>query len=352
MSNRIKFIPEIQPSNKLYRNMSKIVGDEITNVGSACYYPKLIKYYSDIRNELGLTEEQLKEFKSQMTDYYQKFQILTDKQTLMSLISMIYFLRKRKPDISKVFMDYIAIKFHSSIMHKLFTKYCNEDAWIISLDRLSHKHLYRVKGGIPSTVQYISAAVFKRYESKLKSDKLTDTDLLKLVYELRTRLSQSMRSFAETYYKVIEDSSSASSDDPEDKLTRVADKIAMSIATYGNVDKYALTQAIFKSGLRKEYCMTLISEIGDPDFREKIKFIIILMNKMVALKNICKESQRLSLVRKIVSKQKVGQYSVRDNILNIIKDTRSAYILNTIKDDQLVLFLSHYLTLYLKGRIC
>lgn len=350
MPKKIKFIPELQPSNKLYRNISKVVGNEIASVGTACYYPKLIKYYPDIRSDLGINDAQIKEFKLQMTDYYQKMSILTDKQTLMSLIAMIYFIRRRKPEITKVFMEYLAIKFHSSVMHKLFPKYCNDDAWLLALDKLSHKHLYRVHKGIPSTVQYIAGAVLKRYTSKLRSNNLKDHDLLQMVYELRTRLSQSMRSFAESYYRIMEEPEKGK--DTEDKLVGIADKISMMITTYGNADKTALAQSIMKSKLRKEYAMTLISEIGDPEFREKIKFVIVLMNRLVPLKNICKESQRLTLIRKIISNQKVDRYSPRDSILEIIQDTRSAYMLNSLNKDQLVSFISHYLTLYLKGRIC
>jgi len=354
MSIKIKYLPEVSHDNKFYRSTYNMVGDEISSTSSPCYMPKLVRYYADMKANLNVDEQQIKDFKiKNFSKQYQKWNILSDKQTLLILIAIVYFARKRKPDIAKLFTDYLTVKFYASRVHIHFPKYCNPDAWALTLDRVSHKHLFKVKKGIPSTLQYISAAIYKKYGNNLNKDKLTDKDLVTFVYALRTRIAQSTRSFAELYYKVLQEPDPVQQkEDIEEKINMVANKISQQICTYGNVDKKALTYAILKSGLRKELSKTLISELAAKEFREELLFIIILMNKLYSIKNICKEAGRNALLRKILSKQKVDKYIVYDKIMDMVKGTESSYSLSSVQDDQVVSFFSQYLITYLKNRIC
>lgn len=351
--SKISYVPAIQYDRKIHRKVSTIVGSELSNLGKVCYYPKMVRYFEDLISELQLTNEDIKRFKeTNIGKRYSSFSILNDKQTLMLVIAIIYFARRKQLDVSELFFLFLAVKLHSNLMHKHF-KFCQPDAYAMALERISHKHLYKVKGGIPSAIKYVSDTEFKKYRIVLGSNRLTDDSIVKMVYALRTRLSQSIKSFAETYYKITEEGGGhTTSEDVEDKLERIADKIAMTMCTYGQVDKGAVSSAILKSGIRKELGLTIASEMSDPDYKDSIRFIIILIHRLSSIKNICSESKRLLIVRKIESGQKVGNYAIRERILELINGLPSAYSLKTTHKSQVVMFVSHYLTLYIQRRVC
>ncbi len=349
----VSYVPTVHYDRKIHRKITNTVGSELSNLGRPCYYPKISRYFSDTLSDLKLELDDLKRFKNtNIGKRYASFSIISDKQTLLLVVGIVYFARQKKTDISELFFLYLALKFHSNLMYRQF-KFCQPDAFAMALERISHKHLYKVQNGIPPTIQYLAKAEYKKYAKVLGSNKLTDESIIRMVYALRTRLSQSIKSFAETYYKIVEEGrKQTTSDEHDDKLQRVADKIAMTMCTYGQVDKKAMSQAILKSGIRKELGITIASEISDPDSKDDVKFLLVLMHRLSDLKNVCIESRRLFMVRKVESGQKVGNYSPRDQIMKIIKSLPSSYSLRTVHDSQVIIFVSHYMTLFLQKRIC
>jgi len=354
MAQKLKFLPEIKYSPRVNKKVSQIVGNELTNLSKPCYYPKMVRYFKDLKADLGITDDDIARFKKEnLSRKYASFVMMKDNQIVCLMMTFIFFAQAKKITISKLFFLYLNLVFQSNLMHRQFPKFCNPDAYALAFDRVSHRHLYKQKGGIPPTVQFISEAEFKKWHKLITGPRLTDESFVKMVYASRTRLNQSIKSFAEIYYKIAKDKSSQiSGDDAESKLEGVADRIAMMMCIYGNIDKSALSNAILKSGIRKDVGIMIISELSTPDYKEQLRFIILLMHKLSGLNNICIEAKRLGLLRKIVSGQKINNYAIRDEMLKLLKTLPSSYTLNSLHNDQLIMFLSHYITLYLKGRIC
>lgn len=349
---------EVKPEedSKVYRYISRILGIELSEVSKPCYKPKVVKYFSDLQHMLGVSDEKIKEFVSSIVvPYPHIFKIYKEKFTVLLLIAIIYYIRKGKPEIAKTFFTFLNLKFYSSKVHQHFPKFCNGDLWIITLDRLSPKHLFRTQKGISSAIIYIAEFDFNKNKEKLKSQTLDDKTLGDIVYGLRTKITQSVKSFAQLYHKLYNDglTRTASEDEEIGGVKLVADKISMTMCTFGQIDKGALSKAIINSRLRKDLSISIISQISVAEYKDKIRFIIILISRLGDLKSVCKEQDRLKLIRRINSNYKIGgRYILKNEIKDLLYSIESGYQLKTLYDVQLVNFFSHYLTLFIGSRIC
>lgn len=346
---------KIKPENesKIYREMNKIIGAELSNISKACYLPKINRYFSDLQKQTGVTDELIKEFKVNIAPKYKSFNLYQDKITIMLMLNVVYYLRKNKKDMAHSFFRVLGIKFYSSMMHRLFPKFCNEELWVMGIDSLSPKHLFKVKNGTGNAVMYISDTDFEKRHRVLKSPRIDDTDLVAAVYGLRTRISQSSRSFAEAYYRIQKEKQKPASEDEVSAAQLIAEKYSMLICTYGQVDKSALSRAIIHSGVRKDLAISIISEMSVSDYRNKIKYILILLGRLENFKTVCTEQGRNKMIRKVLSNVKVlKKYSVKEEIKNLLFELPSGYQIRTVYDTQLVNFFMNYITLFIQNRIC
>jgi hypothetical protein len=352
--------PEKINDTECYKFISKIIGTEISRLSKPCYYPKLTIYYQDLQEITKFDDLMIKKFRDTVLDRYSKFAIFNDKYNVLLLMGIMYFSAKRKFEIAKLFYLFLAIKHYSNVFHKHFKLFCKDELFTMALEKVSHKHLYKTKGGVSPTITYLAEDEFRRYKpilSKPTKD-IKDAELVSLIYSLRTRVSQSVKSFAEQYYKLyqtgegIKKSEDEGEDEGENQALLISDKYSMIMCTYGQIDKAALEKAIIQSGIRKDIALTIVTQMSNPDYREKIRFIINLIGRVEKITNICVESGRGRLIRKITSGVRVDKYSVKDEISELLHSLDSGHQLRTIYEPQLIIFFCHYLTLFLKSRIC
>jgi len=348
---------------KIRKYVSFFVGDEITKTAIPCYYIKTVKRWEELIKLTGIDDKILKEFRTTVIPKkLRNAKIITDKQTSLILYCIAYFFKTKQFDLTKLFFQLLSIRFHANRVHAHMVRHCNSEVWSLALDNLSSKHLYKTKGGIGSALLYLSEVEFQKKKTVfLKNGKLDQgMFLVDIIYHLRHRIQQSFRAFANLYFKIIEEEKVGFAKLPEDeeeqieiKSTQVmADKIATLICTYGEKDQYALLKSIELSGIRKDIGISIIEELSDVDFLTQIRFIIILMDRVLELKTICIEKKRLLLLRRIEKKIKIGNYVVREEILKLIFSLKIGYQLKSMNKSQLVIFLVNYLTLFIRNRIC
>lgn len=338
----------------LQRYISKIVGNELAYISRPCYYPKMIKYKDDVMVKTGVKDSDISSFVSQLEKKTQTFDIFKDKQTLTLIISSLYMIKLNRTETARLLFLMLAIKFYSSVMHRSFPKFCSADLWKATMNVISPKHLFRVRNGASNTVLYLSDNIFERYSPLLKTT-IKDADLIRMVYDLRHRIAQSIHSFAESYYEMQKNNarSTTATDKEEVKdVQLIADKISMSMCTFGQIDKKAFEYSVSRSGLRKDIANSIITELSSVEFKDNIKFILILIGRTSNLKNVCTEAGRNGIIRKIDSGVKFGNYSVKEEMKKTIYNTEIGFRLKTMNVEQLIIFFSNYITLYLKGRIC
>lgn len=354
MDNNVNLPIKISDS-QMQQYVSRLIADEFTSISKPCYFPKFVRYKEEIINRTGFNNNLAKEFLAGLSPKYNKFGILQDKYTLNLIMAMLHY-TKTNMKLARMFYQLLALKFYSSIAHRFFPKYCQDEIWDSTLETISPKHLFRIKHGISNAVGYISTVLFDRYSPKLKTPKIDDYDLIRTVYDLRTRIFNSFRSFAEAYYKInesraIKTIASVEKDDIID-IQLVADKVSMSICTFGQVDQNSLVLAINRSGIRKDVATTIISDISSVEYQSKMKFILILIGRLSPIKDVCRDTTRNNLVRKIEMGRKIGNYSAKEEMLSLMYSTENGFRLKTMNSSQLVIFLSNYILKYTSTKIC
>jgi len=345
-----------QPDIKVFRYMSKIYGLELTNISKPCSLLKLVKYYKDIQKLIGINDRDVSEFiRGIKLDY--NVQVYKDKYTVILLIGCLHYLRKGNEDLANMFFKFMNLKFYSSIAHKHFPKFCNNDIWSLSIDALSIKHLFKVHKGIGNAIVYIADDVFKNKKRILEKENLSDKELSDTIYYCRTRIAQSFKSFANMYYKISEDKGISRDDDISREEVQgvrlTAEKISMLICVYNQIDKKALNKAISNSGIRKDTGVSIVNELSTSKYKEDLNFIIILTSRVGELNQVCIERNRNLLLRKMYSNNKIAnKYILKNVISKMLYSFKIGHQLRSIYKDQLIVFFSQYLTLYLRNRIC
>lgn len=339
------------------RELNKILGYEISSISRPCYYPKLIKYKENITRMTHLNNIELKKFSESLSPKYKRFNLFNESYTVMLINMIVDYSRKNKTNLALSSFIFMGIKFYSSMLHILFPKFCSDELWKTALARLSIKHLFKTKNGVSSTVTYLSTEIYKKYEVYLKKPIIDEDTLFRIVYELRHRIAQSLKSFAELYYKLVQEQSRVSSSEEnseENDVQLISDKISMSICTFSQVDKNVLENSIKSSGINRDIANTLISEISTVENRNQIRFLIILISRVSenSLKKMCIESKRIQTVKRIILGAKEGKYILKDEIQRIIYSQESAYRYKSLDINQLIIFFCHYLTGYIRSKIC
>jgi len=347
---------------KLKRYVSYFVGDEISKTSIPCYYIKTVRAWYDLLNLTGIDDNLLKEFRyNVIPTKLRNAKIITDKQTLLILFCIIYFFKTKKYDMVKLFYQLLAVKFYANRVHTHMKHHCNSEVWSLALDNISSKHLYKTKGGIGSALLYLADIEYQKKKKTFLSNNFNQDDfIISLIYNLRHRIQQSFRAFANLYFKIIEEEKVTFKDLPEGEAENIqsnssqviANKISILICTYEQTDKLALLKAIDLSGIKKETGIMIVKYLEDVNHLEELRFIIILMDKIIDLKNCCLERNRLQLIRKIEKKERVSKYIVRNQILKLLFDLEIGYKLKNMNKSQLVVFFCHYILLFLKNRIC
>lgn len=345
--------------NKLIRYVTKRVGLELSSITKPCYYLKITKFWKDISYLTGIEKTEIREFKKKVPGKYHVRKVLINDSTILVLHSFVHFLNQKKYESSKLMFYLLALKFYGNLTHRYFETFCNPELWNLSLEKLSTKHLFVKKGGISNAIIYLSDVEFEKSLDKIKKLRNEDDEwdfLNDLVYSLRTRINQSMRSFANIYYELQKDKTLVVKSEPEDEeqqgdLSQLIDKVSISISTHEEIDKSSLVKSIDKSGLRTEIGVYIVKKISYVSAREDIRFILILMDRIVPLKELRVERKRNLLIRKILSKIKIQKYYIYSLMLDLIDKVDDEYVTKTIDKNQLVVFISNYLTLYVQQRV-
>lgn len=344
---------------RLINYVSRYVGQEFSRISEPCYYLKISKVWKDIVYLTGIDKDSISAFKKNLPAKYSVRQILADPASILIIIAIVHYMRNNKKEYAKLFYRLLTIRFYSSTIHK-YMKYCNPDMWSFAMDRLSSKHLFKVENGISNAMLYLSDVEFekkwKSYRSGINGIEDESKFVNDLVYNLRHRINQSFNSFANSYYTYSSDKDISVRSEREDEVkqdkTFIPEKISISITTHGQIDRYSIAIAIKKSGIRPDLAANIIDKISNVGNREKIRFILILMDRIIELNRVCREKDRNLLVRRIMNNVKVHTYVVRDVIEKFLSEVDTDYKIRTANMLQVVSFFSTYLVTYIQRKIC
>ena len=179
----------------------KAVAYNMSNLAKPCFKPSLKKHFYEFLKLSNLTEQDVKEYAKRKWKGKIESTWLLHKDHISNfyIFLMNYFLNKNDRIMFQYFMIFYMIRHYTALFEKHF-KYCQEDVFKYTLETLTKTHLFAREKTIGNAMYFLSNELIRRWEEGIK-----DYDLDKIssfITESRHRVSQSIKSFYNTYLKV------------------------------------------------------------------------------------------------------------------------------------------------------
>lgn len=357
-------VPKLKDSPNDIKALSNYLvrtnGYELSKLHTPCYKAVMIKYFSDLKVLTGIQKQDFDNFFNTMVDpeYRNVFKVLKNDITSIIIMGIIYYSRHKHKDLAESLYILLAIRFYTNSFSKHWKMYCKEDVWDLAFTNLSQKHLFKLKNGISNTLFYLASEEYKLRQNRFSSTTITEKEILKYVYILRHRISQSVRSFANRYYDIEQNENTLNLNKQKEidnttdivNINLLSNNISERICTYAQVDQKVLLESIKNSSLRRDISISIINELSNIRFKENIRFIIILISKIINLKEIC--TRQPYLVKQILlDKKRIGSYSIKDEIYKLT-ETMNTTGIKSVNKDQIISLIANYITLYIKTKVC
>ena len=297
----------------LHKYILNKISVEFGEMVSPCYYPKIAEIYKDMLHMTNSHEKELVEYSKQKYTGKETYKLLHDPFTTLLILIIQEFLKKKDLAAAESAFHLFTLRFYTNLLHRYTTargsrkSVCIPAAFQAALEHLSKNHMFSKQRTIPNSILYYSRAVFKHHLADLQRDDAIG--LWKMIYSLRTRINQSMRSFANKYYESIEQGKTnvdqtegvGQEDSHETKLRAFINKITNDICVYSKVDSEAIANSSslikFNKKLSEEYAKT----ISDPMYAKTIDSALYLLLKDVKNISFINSNEFLDYVQKLMS---------------------------------------------------
>jgi len=353
--------------------ISRIIAKNLGSLSEPCFYPEMKKTYYDLLKLTGLTEKDIKEFKKRRWHGKKEAKFATNMNDIANFYVFLlqYYLSKRDRQMYNYVMVMYIIRHYANLMHKHF-KYCNPDVFKYALETLTKTHLFAREKTISNALYYMSQEMTRRWTTALTKGDLDAIGMF--MRESRHRVSQSIKSFAQTYYKVSEEGvgiktgeSPTDDDDGNEyqeqtqaKSTKLIDDITQKITVYRYVDRKAQEEARKISKINASLATQIISKLNNTKHSDKIRLILKLYVKdLTNAKQICgKEYEKYIRQLMNIKRTKLKIYfkqQVNLLLIDLLKEFgySTKYSKLTSQTQFLInLFLAYYLTLILRSTVC
>jgi hypothetical protein len=363
---------------KLRSYITRLTVTELNNLATPCHYPDWKKHFYELIHLTGLDEKDIKDFAKRfysstkssvtMAKYNKVSQLQIDPGSNLLVILMYHFIQKRDQTTYQSLLIYHLIRQYGNFI-RIALKFCKPEVFSYTLNHLNPTHLFSREKTIPNALIHLATEIRKRYTgyiTELNAEKISN-----MLYESRGRIAQSIKSFAEAYYKYDEKgfgiTSGKETEDGEEilpaeleKSSRIAELVANKICVYKEVDHKALEQARSLTKVNVAFTAIITNELQKPELVNDIKFIIELFFKDVRdIKDICGKNF-ISYVRKLMSikrtsKEVYFKNEINKLLLKIIKHTKIESRYKSLTNQtqfQFNSFLAFYLTMYTRNLIC
>lgn len=366
--------------NKITPNLLQlkrfIVGkaaQELSSLSQPCYFPKTKKFYYEILNILKITDKDVKEYIKRILKGTGAEGRLLAKEPASNLLVFVMHLFLKNGDNAaySATMVYFLIVHYSRLMHKSLPNYCDEDTFKYTLDTLTKTHLFAREKTISNTLFYLSQAIQKRFTEDIKKWNLEKVILF--MAETRTRISQSVKSFAQNYYRNKEEGGAIKTQNEEtddeanayqykvlQKGQKVVEEVARKITTYKVVDRKALDDAKNVSKVKTSIAILIANEVTNEKYFNNIKILLQLYVKgLTNVKMICGDEYYTHVKKLMELKRTSAQlyFKGQVNVL-LIEILKSLKLTNTYKSytsqTQFIInsFLAFYITSFLRNNLC
>jgi len=373
MSVTIDFLND--KSNVKHKELKKWIStktaNELMELSKPCYFPPFKKEYTELLYLTGLKNVDISRF---IKEFYppklSKELILRDNGTNILLYMIYYFLKNNDEYSALATMTYLNIKFYSSRLRVHLRVYCDPNVFRLALDGLSKNHLFVREKTISNAIYYLSNFAIKKFNKVLKEFNNPEK-MSKCVYDIRNKIAQSVRSFAQAYFKISESGLGLRDIEEYDVDTesktlgsskqKIAIVISKEIAIFKKIDQKAFNMARNLSKINYLIAEFLVKSLNDIKYIDDIRVILeLFLNVINKKEDLCSTNfftnvQKLMAVKKttkpIYFKQQVVQLVCK--ILQSSDSIKEKYdALTNQTKFQISSFMAFYLCLIVRNRFC
>jgi len=354
----------------LKKFIHRTTASELAKLSEPCYYPSLKKYYYELLHICNLKEVDIKAYvkRTYKGRPEAKWKLQVDPISNFYIFLMHAFLQRREITAYKSMMIFFVIRNYTNLMNKQI-QYCNEEVFRYALENLAKTHLFIREKSIPGAIFFLANEMNRIFNSGIKENSV---DIIsKFITQCRTRVSQSIKSFAELYYKASEEGLGIrqpyedESDDGKnqqllDKTSRVITEIVKNITVYKVIDHKAINEARTLTKIRASLATLIANNITEVKFADNIKLILELFVKDLSSVELLCGTGFFNYVRSLMSIKRTNQkiyFKQQINVLLnevIIKlDYQEDFSKLTKQTQSLVnMYLAYYITIFMKNSVC
>jgi len=351
---------------------AKVVAKTLSSLAEPCYYPDLKKYYYEYLKLSGLTEKDIREFTKRRWKGRKEAKFATQTQPLANFYVFLieYFLKKRDKTTYQYLMIFYVVRHYANLMHKHF-KYCNDDTFKYALEILTKTHLFAREKTIPNALYFMAQQMIKKWTRGLRNGDLDS--ISSFMQESRHRVSQSIKSFAQTYYRANEEGQGIKTEELPDeddenayqkqsgeKANKVIDDVTKKITVYRYVDHKAQEEARRLVKISSSLATQIVGKLNNTKYSDDIRLILKLFIKdLKSAKSLCGKDyhtyvrQLMSLKRtrmRIYFKQQVNLLLLK--LIDEFGYTKQYYSVTSQTQFLINLYLAYYLTIILRNSVC
>jgi len=285
----------------LKKKIHQIAAFELSSLSEPCYYPSLKKYYFILLHLCKLKEKDIREF---VKRFYKgtpaaKWKLETDPISNFYLFIMYAMLKRREVSAYTSTLTLYITRVFTNLIYKQI-QYCNKDVFKYTLENLAKTHLFVREKTIANALLFMTREMDKKHRKNFISPTVDGN--VTFIREARTRVSQSIKSFAELYYRaskeglaIREPYEGEEGDEQQyqqlERTSRVVTDVVKKITVYKITDRKAVDEARALTKIRISLATLISNNIRDVKYADNIRTILELFLKGVtSVDSICGKS--------------------------------------------------------------
>jgi len=367
-----QLLQKVKINDTTFKNyLVRIVARNLSAITEPCELLNLKKHYYEMLRMTGISERDIKDFTKRRWTHRKSapFKIILEPIANFYVFLIQYFLRKKNMVAYRYMVNFFVLRYYSNTIHKAFPKYCNKDAFKYTLEKIAKTHLFVREKTIGNSLMHISGDMIRHWTKGLAQNE--NEAIYRFMVDTRTRVQQSVRSFAEAYYRTMEQGTGFQSDEKDDSQKslkalnvdssqKVAEKFTKKIVVYRHVDRKAQEEARSLSKIKASIATQISSKLTNIKFSDNLNIIYKLYLKDIkSVNDICGKGYFVYIKKKMSMRRTIEKIYLKQQInilvLRLIKefDYQKQYNKLTKQTQYLInLYLAYYLTMLLRNSVC
>jgi len=368
-------------NEKLIKEINTNVTRSLSGMSEPCFFPPHKSHYASLLYATKLTDYDIKQFVKRTWKGRKEaaFKLHNDPQAMFYIFLMHYFLKKKIMNSYKSTMILFMVRYYSNLANKSFPHGCKPDVFKYALNILTKTHLFFREKSISNAIFFLSTEMVRIWTDAIRDWNLERVSIF--IQDSRNRISQSVKSFAETYYRISDSGGGigttktdiTSDEDKEaaengfvstqqdvDPRESIVDPIVKKIILYRTFDQHSFDEAKTLSKVNPELAKKFCDKLTDLKYSNNIRMILKLFLKdLTNMHSICGKQyyERIKVLMTIKRTKSEIYFKKEIQILidMIVKDNKTLKSYSTLTTQtqfSVILFMALYITLFLKKTYC